>query len=454
MEEEGLSFEQFDRNVEKPNNSKELDSVILKQTLNTINSDAGIKPIPIKNEELSEKDKESLKERLFKNDDISDDEDEYIKNKKKEIENIKPHYSSEDEMIKFSIQDLKTFIEKLEQSNLELALEFQNDPDPVYYESINENIQVIEKKKRVLKDLEDILVKKEESVGHRFLFGGSSCMVAACVTNPIDVLKTRLQIHGELNKMNTGGSGSFIGSTINVIRSEGIAGLYKGLTPSLLREGSYSTIRMGGYDIIKGYFIDQNGKTNLLSKILSGGISGAIGASIANPSDLIKVRMQASSKGIKYKSIGEAFRQIITKEGWGGLYKGVWPTTQRAALLTASQIPSYDHVKHLLLDHGIIKEEGLRAHVISSIFAGLVASITTSPVDLVKTRIMNQPVDANGKGLLYSSSFDCFKKTYRAEGFFGLYKGFLPNWFRIGPHTIVTFIAYEYLRKIGGISPV
>ncbi|KAN0040558.1 hypothetical protein ACTA71_008895 [Dictyostelium dimigraforme] len=81
-------------------------------------------------------------------DDISDEDDEYIKNKRKEIENIKPHFSSDDEMIKFNIADLKLFIEKLEQSNIDLALEYQDDPDPIYLESIKENIYVIDKKKK------------------------------------------------------------------------------------------------------------------------------------------------------------------------------------------------------------------------------------------------------------------------------------------------------------------
>ncbi|KAK5581568.1 hypothetical protein RB653_001604 [Dictyostelium firmibasis] len=94
-------------------------------------------------------------------DDISDDDDEYIKNKKKEIENIKPHFSSDDEMIKFNIGDLKLFIEKLEQSNIDLALEYQDDPDPIYLESIKENIDVIDKKKKVLEELENLLIKNE-----------------------------------------------------------------------------------------------------------------------------------------------------------------------------------------------------------------------------------------------------------------------------------------------------
>ncbi|EGG17660.1 mitochondrial substrate carrier family protein [Cavenderia fasciculata] len=310
-------------------------------------------------------------------------------------------------------------------------------------------------------------MSKEELMSHRFLYGGLSCMAAACVTNPIDVIKTRLQLQGELiakgNIASAAAGGEataamhykgFTRGTIQIIKDEGIIALYKGLSPSLLREASYSTIRMGGYDLIKNNFVDQQtGNITLLSKIISGAISGSVGACIANPSDLIKVRMQAKSGQHRYTSISTAFISIVREEGWRGLYKGTVPTTQRAALLTASQLSSYDHIKHTLIDAGYAKE-GFLAHTISSIGAGLVAATFTSPVDLVKTRIMNQPVDSRGVGTLYTSTLDCFTKTFKAEGPLGLYKGFIPNWLRIGPHSLVTFIVYEQLRKIGGINPI
>ncbi|GAM27251.1 hypothetical protein SAMD00019534_104260, partial [Acytostelium subglobosum LB1] len=293
----------------------------------------------------------------------------------------------------------------------------------------------------------------QESLSQRFLFGGLSCMAAACVTNPIDVIKTRLQLQGELAKK---AASTTTAATLRTINQEGVRGLYKGLAPSLLREATYSTLRMGGYDMIKVYFVDKDGKTSLPSKIISGCISGGVGACIANPTDLIKVRMQAQSTvgGHRYTSMRQAFTDVIQKEGIRGLYKGVGPTTQRAALLTASQLASYDQFKHSLIDHGLVPGEGLQAHVSASLLAGFVAAVVTSPVDVIKTRIMNQPFDASGHGTMYRSTLDCLTKTLQTEGLHGLYKGFIPNWLRIGPHTLVTFIFYENLRKLGGISPV
>ena len=54
----------------------------------------------------------------------------------------------------------------------------------------------------------------------------------------------------------------------------------------------------------------------------------------------------------------------------------------------------------------------------------------------------------------YSSIFECASLTFKSEGFFGFYKGFIPCWMRIGPHTIVTFMILEKLRNICGIRPI
>jgi hypothetical protein len=72
--------------------------------------------------------------------------------------------------------------------------------------------------------------------------------------------------------------------------------------------------------------------------------------------------------------------------------RGVVPTTQRAIILTATQFSVYDEVKYLLLGHNLL-EEGPAAHLVSSTLAGLAVATTTNPIDLIKSRIMNQKFD-------------------------------------------------------------
>jgi len=73
-------------------------------------------------------------------------------------------------------------------------------------------------------------------------------------------------------------------------------------------------------------------------------------------------------------------------------------------------------------------QDGPVLHALSSGCAGLVAATLGAPADVIKTRYMNQPTCVNGKGLLYTSSLDCLKKTVAAEGVRALWKGWLPTW--------------------------
>lgn len=159
-----------------------------------------------------------------------------------------------------------------------------------------------------------------------------------------------------------------------MLRTEPLS-LYNGLSASLLREGSYSAIRFGLYDICKegvagglGWSGDGFG-----AKLVGGLISGMIGACIANPADLVspntafvreislagvltetvitpqlKVRMQSASSSPSSPALtlrGHT-SSIIHKEGIRGLYRAVWPTTVRAGILTSSQLGVYDHAKY------------------------------------------------------------------------------------------------------------
>jgi hypothetical protein len=51
-----------------------------------------------------------------------------------------------------------------------------------------------------------------------------------------------------------------------------------------------------------------------------------------------------------------------------------------------------DEIKYLLIGQGVM-QEGVAAHIVSSITAGLAVATTTNPLDLVKARYMNQEFD-------------------------------------------------------------
>ena len=281
---------------------------------------------------------------------------------------------------------------------------------------------------------------------------GASNAFAASVTNPIDVVKVRLQMQGEGTRAPTAEARSVGGMLTHVARTEGVAGLYRGLQASLIREMSYSGIRMGLYEPSKNLLgATDPAHTSLSLKVVAGALTGCTGSLLANPFDLVKVRMQRATGAAPYASVGDALRSAFAEGGLSGLWRGCTPMVQRATLLTASQVPSYDHCKHYVLAHGYLRE-GYLCHFVCSMLAGVVAAAVTSPSDLVKSRMMAQPVDAAGRGTLYATATDCYLKVVRAEGPLALFKGFHGQWLRIGPHTTVSLMAFEQARKLVGMS--
>lgn len=307
------------------------------------------------------------------------------------------------------------------------------------------------------------MVAKSSDNFTRFVLSGVSNMCGGAVTNPIDVIKIRMQLENELGANHKSKNifkdryyKGFVRGALRILSEEGLRGLYKGLVPSLMREGSYSTIRLGPYEPLKLQLgATDIAHTPLWKKIAAGAVSGTIGSAIATPTDLVKVRFQAvgPAQQSKYRNTFHAFWTIARTEGIRGLWTGVGPTVQRAAILTAAQIPSYDHTKHTLLNAQLMVE-GPALHGVSSVIAGFVTACSTSPFDVAKTRMMNQTKDTSGAPLVYKNTIHCLAKIIRHEGMLGLYKGFIPNWMRIGPHTIVTFFVFERLRSLVGMSPV
>lgn len=172
-----------------------------------------------------------------------------------------------------------------------------------------------------------------------------------------------------------------------IAEHEGMKGLYKGITASWMRESIYSSLRLGLYEPFKRILGATDPKnTPFYLKFLAGGMSGFIGAALANPTDLLKVRMQAS-EGTSH-SLTWHIKDVYGQSGIIGFYRGIGPTIIRAIMLNATKLATYDHIKHSLINYKLL-HDGYACHFVSSVCAGVCIAIVTSPVDLVKTRIMN-----------------------------------------------------------------
>jgi solute carrier family 25 oxoglutarate transporter 11 len=268
-------------------------------------------------------------------------------------------------------------------------------------------------------------------------FGG------ACA-HPLDLIKVRMQLQTETPKLNMVQMGGRIFST------EGFFGLLKGVDASIARQLVYSGTRFGMYDFLKGVAGEETAPLGMATKVLCAGSAGAIGAFAGNPGDLAMVRMQADGKLPEaerrgYKNIFDAVGKIARTEGVLSMWRtGVVPNMNRAVIITVGQLAFYDQCKELLLNQGGMKE-GVPTHFSASFMAAFIASAMSNPVDVAKTRLMNQ----KGEGPpIYTGTVQTMATIAKNEGPLALYKGFAATFARQCPYVVITWISVEQMKKI------
>ncbi|KAM8975658.1 kidney mitochondrial carrier protein 1 [Pelodytes ibericus] len=281
-----------------------------------------------------------------------------------------------------------------------------------------------------------------------FIYGGLASITAECGTFPIDLTKTRLQVQGQANDLQYKEIRyrGMLHALRRICREEGLKALYSGIAPAMLRQASYGTIKIGTYQSLKRLFVDRPEDETLVLNVFCGILSGVVSSCIANPTDVLKIRMQAQGSLMQGGMIGN-FINIYQQEGTRGLWKGVSLTAQRAAIVVGVELPVYDITKKHLILSGLMGDT-IYTHFLSSFTCGLAGALASNPVDVVRTRMMNQRTVCDGSASSYKGTLDCLLQTWKNEGFFALYKGFWPNWLRLGPWNIIFFITYEQLKKL------
>ncbi|XP_022228835.2 mitochondrial uncoupling protein 4C-like [Drosophila obscura] len=276
---------------------------------------------------------------------------------------------------------------------------------------------------------------------------------------PLDVAKTRMQVEGEEAKKTGAKIPNALATLRSIVKNEGPKTLYAGFSAMVARNLIFNSMRVVLYDIFRRKFIrlDENNKETLaVSSALSCGfVAGCIAQAMANPFDIVKVRMQTEGRrriqGHKPRvtNMFNAFTGIYREGGLPHMWKGITPSCLRACLMTAGDVGTYDLSKRFFKDL-LQLDDGLRLRFLSSMCAGFTASVLSNPADVIKSRVMNQQTDAAGKNLTYKNSMDCLIKTVSEEGPLALYKGLLPCWFRLGPFSVLFWMSVEFLRDVEG----
>lgn len=146
-------------------------------------------------------------------------------------------------------------------------------------------------------------------------------ILTAVCTNPIWVIKTRMLSTGR----NTPGAYRGIShGASEIMRTEGIAGFYRGLIPSLFGV-SHGAIQFMAYEQLKYYRGSQIGGRSELSNfdyLYLSASSKIFAGSITYPYQVVRSRLQTYDASAAYRSARDVVTQIWIREGVSGFYKG------------------------------------------------------------------------------------------------------------------------------------
>lgn len=174
----------------------------------------------------------------------------------------------------------------------------------------------------------------------------ASCTTATSAVllfQPTEVVKIRFQAAGKKSKY----SGT-MDAYKTIARTEGMRGLWKGVSPNVARLSIVNCTEIVVYDIIKSYILYKNWMENNIPCHFTAAISaGLVTTIIASPIDVVKTRFMNSGPG-QYKNPVQCALQMLKQNGPTAFYKGFVPSFTRLGLWNITMFLSYEQLMKLM----------------------------------------------------------------------------------------------------------
>uniref|UniRef100_A0A8D1RII8 Solute carrier family 25 member 13 n=1 Tax=Sus scrofa TaxID=9823 RepID=A0A8D1RII8_PIG len=202
----------------------------------------------------------------------------------------------------------------------------------------------------------DKFMRKDGSVplAAEILAGGCAGGSQVIFTNPLEIVKIRLQVAGEIT------TGPRV-SALSVLRDLGFFGIYKGAKACFLRDIPFSAIYFPCYAHVKASLASEDGQISPGSLLLAGAIAGMPAASLVTPADVIKTRLQVAARAgqTTYSGVIDCFWKILREEGPKALWKGAGARVFRSSPQFGVTLLTYELLQRwFYIDFGGVKPMG------------------------------------------------------------------------------------------------
>lgn len=188
--------------------------------------------------------------------------------------------------------------------------------------------------------------------------------------------------------------------------------------------------------------------TSVPVNFLAGGVAGAVSRTIVSPLErmkiLFQIQVERRVEERKFRGIIPSLVKIGREEGVRGYFKGNGTNLARIVPYEALKFAAYEECKKLLHIPADPRAQSPLKRLCAGAMAGVIATVFTYPLDLVRTRLSAQGEGAERK---YRDIRHAFRTIMKDEGgVVGLYKGLSPTLLGIAPYVGLNFAVYETLK--------
>ncbi|KAH9578076.1 Mitochondrial substrate/solute carrier [Trypanosoma melophagium] len=280
-----------------------------------------------------------------------------------------------------------------------------------------------------------------QKVVRRFVGGTVGGVFQALCSHPFDTVKSRVQ-----RGMFPGGASCFH----STLRSEGIRGFYRGLTPPLMMGGIYNSILFSVNQFMMNLLTPEGENVNTEPPIWRAALSGELTAPIyvlcITPMEKVKVKLQLRNSdrdNSQFKGPIGCIRYIVETEGMVGMFSGYVPTLFSRLAGLPFYFGGYQ-VAHQYLKNSTIGPttvgKNFAVPMMSGCVAGTLFWLSNYPFDYVKTQVQA------GDGQHRMS--EVFYATYKRGGIRVFYKGLSACLLRAIPANASVWLGIEWTTRI------
>lgn len=266
-----------------------------------------------------------------------------------------------------------------------------------------------------------------------FLCGLFATAMGDFIMHPVDTIKVTQQ---------GAAVASGIFKTAQAIFSKGgVLGFYPGVIPYCTADGLSGAIKFAAFELSK-IFVEA--RVPLAYHPLTQFVCAA-GAMLACsvvlvPGEVIKTRLQTGM----VSSVVQGITQTLQQDGIGGLFAGYYATMLRDVPYTMLELGLYENIKTLIRKLQKRSELTQQEELAAAAFTGGFTGFVTTPLDLIKTKLMMQSTTGGGQ---YKGVMDALTSIYKAGGIKALFVGSSARVAWLLPFTTIYLGIYEVSKR-------